>query len=471
MIKKFTLLFLILFTVQVSHLFAAEKLDKILCNPNYSQEQKIQKLLPKADEYLKEITSIDSVENTKKKSKREIKKLEIYKEIQNNPSILMAALKTPDVSLSLVKLLVELGADCDYCVTEKINSVNYKTTVLHCACLTENPDIISYLIPLCSKNLESKMPEMNKNGIVNSKNALALLCQEQVKYYKADSGTNFYDCIELLLQKKPGLINSEYFDNGRKGTVLHMAAMNNEKQLYKLLRKYGGNNQLKDNQGVSALQYLQKFCENDVDFLDLLYEEFSVNEKQAEKKALLEKIAASDIDQLTSSDQKSALVLSINNKDYEAAEFLLAAGADFQLSDSLGKDAVQYAIEDKVSYHIIQLLVNKYLELPGNAKAAGKITLLMQFVKLGDADLLKQILPVLLHNNHDILEQKDINGWTPFLYAAVYNSDPKVLKILRMYGADVFVQDVYKRNAVILAKEFNSNQEAIIAALNKYGVY
>lgn len=576
MIKKTLFLFLILITTQLcsptktSRLFAAEKLDKILNNSFYSQEQKIEKISLRADELLREINSINQQENNNKKNNREVKKLKLYKDIQteisfiNNeglsplkfcalngdynsvekllalnaplnsnqnvePSVLMVALRAPNVSLKLIQLLVNKGADCDFYFSEKINNINYKTTVLHYACLTENPEIISYIIHKSSKNLDSKMPDINRNGIVNSKNALALLCQIQIKYYKAASDINFYSCIEQLLNKKSNLINADYFDNGYKGTVLHMAAKNNEKHLYKTLKKYGANNQSKDNKGFSSLHYLESFCKNDVDMLDLLYEEFSGKDKQKEKSDLLKKLIEEDINQQTSSDNKTALLIAINNKDYETVELLLQSGADYELSDSLNKNAVHYAIEQKdltifnlltkvdfvpesstidyaiiadqkemVSfllekqvysqnaillaleeaqkkennkYEIVHLLLSKQINNLENTKYADNVTLLMQFIKLGDAELLKQVLPHILRKDKKALEQKDFNGWTPFLYAAVYNTDPKMLKILRMYGANISVQDIHKKNAAALAKGFNPNWEEIVNTLNKYGVY
>lgn len=570
MLKKLWFASLILITVQTINVYAAEKIDKILSNSNYSQQQKIEKISIRTDELLNQLNSINQADTkNSKKNNREIKKLKLYKDIQteinfvniqglsplkfcalcgdfntseklialgaplnsnqnSEPSVLMCALKSPNASFNLIKLFVEQGADCDFYFTEKLNNVTYKNTVLHYACLSENPEIISYIISKSSKNLDSKMPELNKNGIVNSKNALALLCQIQVKYFKENSDLNFYSCIDQLLKKKPGLINSEYFDNGKRGTVLHMAAKNNEKQLYQLLRKHGANNQIKDNQGQTPLEYLKSFCKNDVDLLELLYEDSS-KDKQNQRVLLLEKIMAENINQQTSSNQKSALLVAITNKDYSSFELLLNSGADYELSDSLGKNAIHYAVEendlkvlnllmavnfipdsetldyaiyaDKIEivkylleqkaysknavlnaleiaqnkeehkYDVVELLISQQLNQLENLKYANNITLLMYIIKYGNAELVKQVLPVFLRANKKAMEQKDINGWTPFLYAAVYNPDPKVLKILRMYGANVSAQDIHKNNAVSLAKLHNPNKDEIIETLNKYGVY
>lgn len=76
----------------------------------------------------------------------------------------------------------------------------------------------------------------------------------------------------------------------------------------------------------------------------------------------------------------------------------------------------------------------------------------------------------MVSKNERALERRDAEGLTPFIYAAKYNTDFRMIKLLRMYGADVEAKDKYGNNAIKLAKE-NNNDEKVLVRLESYGVY
>ena len=105
-----------------------------------------------------------------------------------------------------------------------------------------------------------------------------------------------------------------------------------------------------------------------------------------------------------------------------------------------------------------------------NNKADKNATFLMFFARYAGWEQMKKYLPEILKMDKSALTRKDSEQLTPFLYAAAYNEDPDVMKVLRMYGADVNAK-AGPSNAADLAAKKNDNAFVIVERLNSYGVY
>ena len=175
----------------------------------------------------------------------------------------------------------------------------------------------------------------------------------------------------------------------------------------------------------------------------------------------------------------TALIISTINKNSEVVEFLLNNGADANIKSKseryFGRTALFYAFENKDS-KIINLILKqldyKLIDIQLNNSMDNNATLLMFLAKYGDFELVNSLLPNMLNINENKynLEKTDKNGFTPFLYAAAFNSDYRIIKLFRMYGANVFATDNVGNNAYDLAKLKNNNQD-ILHRLESYGVY
>lgn len=173
----------------------------------------------------------------------------------------------------------------------------------------------------------------------------------------------------------------------------------------------------------------------------------------------------------------TALIMSTINKNSEVVEFLLENGADANIQSKsekyFGRTALFYAFENKDSKTInliLKQLENKLIDIQLNNSIDNNATLLMFLAKYGDFDLVNSLLPNMLNESKYCLEKFDKDGLTPFLYAAAFNPDYRIIKLFRMYGANVFATDKTGNNAYDLAKLKNNNQE-ILHRLESYGVY
>ncbi len=176
-------------------------------------------------------------------------------------------------------------------------------------------------------------------------------------------------------------------------------------------------------------------------------------------------------------DGCTALMMSAIKGDDEAVDFLLSHGADIEKSSSARKNAIFYALEnqnrtgnDKIVDSLLKSVDYKIKDI----RAGDGETLLMCFSAYGKFEQFISLFSNMVEENPDIIERRDNNGMTPFLYAASYNNDYRIMKLLRMYGADVNAQDNDGKNAVVLAREFKNTTEdnkTIEKRLNSYGVY
>ena len=175
-------------------------------------------------------------------------------------------------------------------------------------------------------------------------------------------------------------------------------------------------------------------------------------------------------------DGSSALIFASRRGDEEFVDFLLENGADVNAtcksSVASGRTALFYALENKKD-GIVDLLItkgkNQIVDSQLNNSKDNGATLLMFLARYGNFDQLRELVPELSVNPIS-LEKKDKRGMTPFLYAAAYNNNFMAMKVLRMYGANVFAKDINGNNAYDLAK-LEGNDEEILRRLESYGVY
>lgn len=524
-------------------------------------------------------------------------------------SLLMAALTSDyTVNYSIIEKLIMCGADCD----AKISSGEYGVenySILQFALDTGNPAIIRLIISKVNKVDDIRI----FRGKVDDKESLR---QETPLFYLvrlAEVSNEYNECIKALLDKGA---DPNYFAsiNDSRCTAMHVAASYNNRTIYNLLKRYGGDSQLPDSEGHTAFDYISDFCETDADRLFLAYEE------KENVSGIIDTIIKSKINQIGTGDKKTALQIVLSHDDSDSAIKLLNAGADIYIKDSENKTALDYALLNKTDdfiqaclnkkkpakesmYSIIDysldkedleyvkkffaidsskylyeekvtgskhnyftytaasshgdfdtrkallefLLQNGYsvndsvtagddkgntalmyaaqkgdselvsyllekgadINLVNSGKYSGRspiffaleaedektvnlllsqkdvqksfnkqlinksdknATFLMFLARYGSKAQMKKYLPVILKMDKNALTRKDTESLTPFLYAAAYNEDPEVMKILRMYGADVYVK-AGPSNAADLAEQKNHNSDVIIERLNSYGVY
>ena len=169
---------------------------------------------------------------------------------------------------------------------------------------------------------------------------------------------------------------------------------------------------------------------------------------------------------------ETALFYAVKHNDYEFAHFVIESGADVGVSQKgayAGRTPIFYALENRNS-QIVSLLLKKQGDAVVDIRLSNSedknATLLMFFARYGSSETLKSILPKMLAKNSRILDTKDSQGRTPFMYAAQYN-DEKVMAILRIYGCDVFATDNDGQNALdISVSAGSSNTER----LKSYGL-
>ena len=524
-------------------------------------------------------------------------------------SILMTALLSEyPVNYSIIEKLIQCGANCD----AKISSGEYGVengSVLMLALNTKNPAIIRLII--------SKVNKIDDvflfREIVDDKEEVFIATPLYTLVSQSAKSNEYNDCIKALLDKGADPNHFAMVDD-YQCTAMHIAAGYNNRTIYNLLKRYGGDSKLPDSNGKTAFDYISDFCETDADRLFLAYEE------KENVSGIIETIIKSKINQIGTGDKKTALQIALSHNDSDSAIKLLNAGADIYIKDSENKTALDYALLNKTDdfiqaclnkkkpakesmYSIIDysldkedleyvkkffaidsskylyeekgtgskhnyftytaasshgdfdtrkallefLLQNGYsvndsvtagddkgntalmyaaqkgdselvsyllekgadINLVNSGKYSGRspiffaleaedektvnlllsqkdvqksfnkqlinksdknATFLMFLARYGSKAQMKKYLPVILKMDKNALTRKDTESLTPFLYAAAYNEDPEVMKILRMYGADVYVK-AGPSNAADLAEQKNHNSDVIIERLNSYGVY
>ena len=158
----------------------------------------------------------------------------------------------------------------------------------------------------------------------------------------------------------------------------------------------------------------------------------------------------------------SALSMAAIHDETEVVEFLISKDADLNKKDSIGKTALFYALEaqkETGNEKIVNALLKAYDYKIDDIRSTSGETLLMYFCKYGKFEQLNSFLPNMVNANESVLSRTDNNGLTPFLYAAAYNHDYRIMKLLRMYGADVQAKDKNGKNAFVLAKENGNTSE------------
>lgn len=200
------------------------------------------------------------------------------------------------------------------------------------------------------------------------------------------------------------------------------------------------------------------------------------------RKALLEfflKKGSSVNDSVVAGDDKgnTALIYAAKQGNAELVKYLIEKGADINVCNSGkydGRSAIFYALETKDKQTVNELLSHKEIKKSFtkqlNNKADKNATFLMFFARYAGWEQMKKYLPEILKMDKSALTRKDSEQLTPFLYAAAYNEDPDVMKVLRMYGADVNAK-AGPSNAADLAAKKNDNAFVIVERLNSYGVY
>lgn len=200
------------------------------------------------------------------------------------------------------------------------------------------------------------------------------------------------------------------------------------------------------------------------------------------RKALLEfflKKGSSVNDSVVAGDDKgnTALIYAAKQGNAELVKYLIEKGADINVCNSGkydGRSAIFYALEAKDKQTVNELLSHKEIKKSFtkqlNNKADKNATFLMFFARYAGWEQMKKYLPEILKMDKSALTRKDSEQLTPFLYAAAYNEDPDVMKVLRMYGADVNAK-AGPSNAADLAAKKNDNAFVIVERLNSYGVY
>lgn len=174
-------------------------------------------------------------------------------------------------------------------------------------------------------------------------------------------------------------------------------------------------------------------------------------------------------------DGNTALILASKNKDAELVEFLIEKGADQTIQSKsklcLGRTAIFYALENNAPAVLSVLSKNfDYKDIQLNGSDDKNSTLLMFIARYGDFDFVNSVIPEMISRNKYSLEKQDSNGFTSFLYAAAYNDDFRIMKLFRMYGANVYAKDFSGNDAYDIANK-NKNDEEVLYRLETYGVY
>lgn len=268
----------------------------------------------------------------------------INKKDKEDQTLLLYALKQEAPKISIIKKLIEAGADCNYS-QNTLNESNL--SVLIQAEKTGDKDIINLILPEV-KNLnvvwEQHSPEIKMTP-------LALLV------YQAGASSDYNSILKDFLEKGASPDTRIFYD-GYSGTAMHFAAKNNNKNIYNILKANGADSKKADSNGDTPFKLLVTFCENEVDRLFFAYEEAESTD------FIIQNIINNNlINQTSSGDNKTPIQIAMMNNDSEAAIKLLNAGADVYLKNTDNKTVLDYAVLNGSD-----AFIDRFIELNKSAK-------------------------------------------------------------------------------------------------------
>ena len=334
-----------------------------------------------------------------------------------NETLLFDACK--EKNMMMVNLLIEKGATPDICD-------RYQTSPLSYAVQNNNFDAVRALI---------KMSNLNPNIKDNKFNELRCTAL----YYAVKN--NSEEMVDLLLQHPKIDLDMKYgsygnkvgnldeVSNGSKGTILHIACKEKKLAIINKLLAAGANGNIRDSSGKTAIYYAVR--DNSEEVLDLLLKHPQINfnmRYEDTQMTLLEKAC----------EEKNLILI----------EKLLAAGANINLRDLLGKTVIYYAVKNN-SEEVLNLLL-KHPQIDLNTRYEDtQMTLLHIAVQDNNIDAVEKLLAA--HANIDA-----INGLgMTVLHIAINNKNQYIVKLLLKAGADIDIQDKNGYMAIQLAKDFN----------------
>ncbi|XP_073906711.1 ankyrin repeat domain-containing protein 35 isoform X2 [Castor canadensis] len=177
------------------------------------------------------------------------------------------------------------------------------------------------------------------------------------------------ECLTVLLANGAD-INSKNEDGS---TALHLATISCQPQCVKVLLQHGANEDAVDTENRSPLHWAASsgcassvllLCDHEA-FLDVLDNDgrtplmiASLGGHAAICSQLLQRGARVNV---TDKDDKSALILACEKGSSEVAELLLSHGADAGAVDSMGHDALHYALctQDKALWRLLRQALNR----------------------------------------------------------------------------------------------------------------
>lgn len=311
--------------------------------------------------------------------------------ISNNTLIDVAAAG----DLEAVKEFIEAGED--------INQVNSDgATALSLAAQNGYQDVVTYLL----ENGANYQHKDNKGW-----NALM---------YAASEGHN--DLITVLVQA--GLNVNEASNYGL--TPLHIATANGYSETSKYLIELGANIYALDSDGWSTLMYASQ--SGDLELVQYLVSQ-NVNINQQDNGEY---------------GGMTPLTLAIDSGNIEIAEFLLLNGADPNIEDTSGLNALIYSAYAGAT-NLLDMLLQKGMN-PDHQTTEG-MTALMYAATYGELEAVQ----LLLDNNANT-DLQDFNGWTALISAA-FEGETEIVKLLIENGADINMADGNDYTALIYATD------------------
>lgn len=163
---------------------------------------------------------------------------------------------------------------------------------------------------------------------------------------------------------------------------------------------------------------------------------------------------------------RKMLIFAIENLLYEAAKILIQNGADVNVTDGSGNDALVYA-NDYNQSELVTLILEKGGKI-NNKNSAGNTQLISACMQNRT-----DIAEILIKNKADLNFQNDV-GRTALHYAIVYNNE-KIVNVLLEHGANPNIIDNNGESAIaFLCRKNNENQALFTGKINKelsqYGV-
>lgn len=411
---------------------------------------------------------------------------------ENKPLLFYAIEKAADPEIT--NLLVKNGA----CVNYKYSQGDFDNyTPLHAACRTENVSKIGIILDK-TKECDT-LGTINNEKITPLRMLLTIPIQQEMKF----------GLIEKFLNKGANP-NKEceikgLDDSSWTHTPVHYVAKENNLEILSLFTEFSKMKidfEKKDSNNFSAYDYLKQHTTNKADELNYCYLTTGNAQKFLENYGNSWDNYSGDWKvTTTSSGNLNFAQLALKYGDSESSQILLNKYISWENKDSNGKNSIDYIFEKGREEVIKSILENDTIRLETALFYALKYqkldyvneyikenitlddiqigtieddfaTLLMYIARYGDFAFVKKVLPKMVAKNMMIIERKDKKGFTPFLYAAAYNEDYRVMKLFRMYGANVYAKDNNGNNAYKLAENFqNERKEEILRRLESYGVY